>query len=893
MKGKLKKSVAAAAAAMMLLALLGSTAVYAASDTTVLYEKTEKQEITAGLTYEKSTRLYKSGWLDVYVLTLDATNTDLSLEVLEDVDTYGAKATVEELAKDNGVIAAVNGDFFGSGSLKSSMGQVADDGSMKAAQNYYNGSSWQYAGLYLDSSGTPFIDYVKTTLSFVNSSSVAMTLGAKNKVTDFSKPVYFDTSAIASTASIDAKYSSLTKMVVTDGVVTYISSPGETVQVPENGFIIVMNASSREYYISYYPVGTKVNFYEDENFYIRPQKNISDIVFGISGGGEVLRNGEIVQYGYAVSASSHQPRTLVGVNKDKTKIYLVCIDGRKNGKGATNYECGAILKEYGVYDAIHMDGGGSTTMAVQQNGDSEVSVVNVPSEGTQRSVANGIGIKANGRAGTAVMITAQVADSDDNILFNGFGSEIKASVYDGQLNKMNVTPQYSSSLKGTWSGSTFTPDETGDGTITVSYGDVSKTIDVTVLKGVAGLSAQAASYALTAGQKTALTASAINPEGYTLEMPSGDISWSVDSSGVGHIDGGYFVADKDGICTVTAASEKYGVSGQLRISVGKKYVAINSFEGPRTISAVYYPSSGSTISGGGAIDSTVSKDGTSSLRIDYSFEADKVTTQCVYASLEKNEIPFPAGVSEFEIWYKGDGSGNALKAVINYGSSQSADVTIADSMTSTEWKQATVELPSGATDNVRLEKIYVASYGTDGRAVKGSVYVDYITAQAVVGESGGSLSTSSTDYMAADLDKLSGSYTSLSSTAPTQNVYTNNTSGDFTVLTLGVTSGSLTTNNSNQWSYIQEVMSSSYAAKNLIIKLSVNPWTGITDIRERSALHDLLKTAERKHDKNVVVLYPGTKNATEIKDGIRYISVASSSGIDFKGSSEELYYEFK
>ena len=124
MKGKTKRLITIAVVSIMLLTAFGSAAAFA--DTAVLYQKSEKQDITAGLTYEKSTRLYKSGWLDVYVLTMDASNTDLSLEVLEDVNTYGAKSTVEKLAKDNGVIAAVNGDFFGSGSLKSSMGNVAE-----------------------------------------------------------------------------------------------------------------------------------------------------------------------------------------------------------------------------------------------------------------------------------------------------------------------------------------------------------------------------------------------------------------------------------------------------------------------------------------------------------------------------------------------------------------------------------------------------------------------------------------------------------------------------------------------------------------------------------------------------------------------------------------------
>ena len=69
---------------------------------------------------------------------------------------------------------------------------------------------------------------------------------------------------------------------------------------------------------------------------------------------------------------------MVGVNKDKSKIYIVCIDGRKNGIGATHAEAAKIMKEYGAYDAIHFDGGGSTTMVVQKEGTTSPSVVNVP-----------------------------------------------------------------------------------------------------------------------------------------------------------------------------------------------------------------------------------------------------------------------------------------------------------------------------------------------------------------------------------------------------------------------------------------------------------------------------------------------------------------------------------
>ena len=45
------------------------------------------------------------------------------------------------------------------------------------------------------------------------------------------------------------------------------------------------------------------------------------------------------------------------------------------------------MLEQGCYNAIHLDGGGSTTMVINDGG---LKVANSPSDGAQRSLANGI-----------------------------------------------------------------------------------------------------------------------------------------------------------------------------------------------------------------------------------------------------------------------------------------------------------------------------------------------------------------------------------------------------------------------------------------------------------------------------------------------------------------------
>ena len=129
------------------------------ADSNLLYVDKETQTITDSLIYEKSERLYKSGWKDVHVLTVDLTNPNVDIEILDSVTEHGLKKNVESLVKENNAIAGINADFFGSGNPGSSMGQIIVDGNVNEAQNYYNASSNSYAGIFLDKYGNAFLTH--------------------------------------------------------------------------------------------------------------------------------------------------------------------------------------------------------------------------------------------------------------------------------------------------------------------------------------------------------------------------------------------------------------------------------------------------------------------------------------------------------------------------------------------------------------------------------------------------------------------------------------------------------------------------------------------------------------------------------------------------------------
>ncbi len=87
--------------------------------------------------------------------------------------------------------------------------------------------------------------------------------------------------------------------------------------------------------------------------------------------------------------TSPSPMTAIGVKKDGTVI-LLAVDGRQPGysNGLSVKQLAQLMLEHGCYNAIHLDGGGSTTMVV--NRQEKLQVVNRPSGGSQRKIANGV-----------------------------------------------------------------------------------------------------------------------------------------------------------------------------------------------------------------------------------------------------------------------------------------------------------------------------------------------------------------------------------------------------------------------------------------------------------------------------------------------------------------------
>jgi hypothetical protein len=84
--------------------------------------------------------------------------------------------------------------------------------------------------------------------------------------------------------------------------------------------------------------------------------------------------------------TTRHPRTGVGFSRDSTTLYLVAVDGRQQrSAGMTIAEFAETMRALGAYQAVNLDGGGSTTVVIRD------SVVNSPSDATgERAVGNAL-----------------------------------------------------------------------------------------------------------------------------------------------------------------------------------------------------------------------------------------------------------------------------------------------------------------------------------------------------------------------------------------------------------------------------------------------------------------------------------------------------------------------
>lgn len=143
-----------------------------------------------------------------------------------------------------------------------------------------------------------------------------------------------------------------------------------------------------------------VTVYISENNRVSFEEPIDEMYNAISGNIMLIENGRPVTFHEENSyLSQRHPRTVLATDESGNTLILILIDGRQPNYsiGVTIAELIEIASEYGSYNALNLDGGGSVTLVIEgKNG--EPVVLNSPIHsripGLERPIANHLGVYA-------------------------------------------------------------------------------------------------------------------------------------------------------------------------------------------------------------------------------------------------------------------------------------------------------------------------------------------------------------------------------------------------------------------------------------------------------------------------------------------------------------------
>jgi exopolysaccharide biosynthesis protein len=107
-----------------------------------------------------------------------------------------------------------------------------------------------------------------------------------------------------------------------------------------------------------------------------------------------LKNEQGTTDGVGGSNSIRHPRTCAGVSKDGNTLILMVVDGRAPAYAAgMNWkELARQMADLGSYNAVNLDGGGSSTFVLRDPATGKLHIENSPSDKKERSVANAVGV---------------------------------------------------------------------------------------------------------------------------------------------------------------------------------------------------------------------------------------------------------------------------------------------------------------------------------------------------------------------------------------------------------------------------------------------------------------------------------------------------------------------
>ena len=930
---------------LVIIALLIGVGCISSTYASILHSIKSEEVITKGATHINEKLLTDKGWRNVNILKIDLADSNILVKPMESA-TGLERQNILQMVQESGAVAGVNADYFDMGSTNSpSLGMLIENGNLLHAYN----SSFSSLGInknmatfMIDQSNLPSMAYYGVKVNISADGILVGEAGTKNIVpTSVKKPVILDRKYYETTNDIVVKHPTLYTIVVENGQVTYHSQSGESVTIPDNGYVILVPEDTANMYYTSLPIGALVSI--DETLYLNNGLTtaVSNMKLGIGGSGIIMKNGEAYTGGaHAVTPTADVARTVVASVKGTNEILLVTVDKTSEYVGINQSELIELLKRYNVQDAMYFDGGGSTTFVARNEGELSPSLQNHPTGGEQRKVINGVGVYSASQTGNLanlkIMPTSLDAFVGETVSFTVKGTDENNNPVPIDASEVTYTL---ASGEGHFSGNIFTPTKAGSSLVVASCKGVEVGIELNVEEAPKGLQIEPSLLQIDANSTKSFQVYGINSKGNKVPLSSDKLTWTSHEPSISVSQG---MVSSQGECIGKITADYKGIKSEAGVVVGKTTIAVDSLE---TNSAKW---GGDTNEVKGSVfpcDNPV-YEGSRSLKMTYTFSAS--TNKQVAYTVFDIPIPVREDASRVNMWLYGKGQGHAAKIEMVDNTGKTYYLKLTDNINFSGWKFVSAIIPDEAVLPAKVTKFYTYANVVNEKLTT-AVYIDHISVTRGFRNSAGIaaradylfdpfykeslgapignqyiinvVGATRSDSMLLNSESISdmskklaegasvvvkastkNSQLSLNTSQYTYaNTYEDATYKNTKIIMIGTGSGGIRTTDTAGWSKAKASIESSSEAKNIILIMSLNPLTQFSDAKEGKAFHDYLVETKKQTGQNIFVVYAGGKEPeVRIEEGIRYIrtngidvttdSYKEGSFIKFKMDGDAVYY---
>lgn len=510
------------------------------------------------------------------------------------------------------------------------------------------------------------------------------------------------------------------------GKVTAIRPYGQhtSAAIPKNGYVISAQSTEEVDKIRDLKVGSTVDLRIDVD------AGWQDAKFMLASGPLLVQNGKasLTMDPNSTKAAVPTARTAVATDKSGDNAYFVTVDSGVSGasSGMNLKEFADYLVSIGAYNAINLDGGGSTAMVARKQGDVYPTLVNRPSAGSERAISAILEAISTAPYGQAVQ--AKVTQAEDGVI--GVGASVGFKVSDvldeyynvvGKGDPSKLVLESVSNGVGKIENNRVVGVKAGTGTVTAKYDKARVTIPVTVTDTVEKLVAEPTEIRVGPGETAKLKVNGINNKQKVIFNPEA-VKWTV-SGNLGTVENGVFKAGKtNGSGTITGTFGSAKVS--IPVTVSSAPLLLGSFESTAGLKAEGVRAAASI--------STETKvqpvDKQGSVKLAYDFTKFKEGTSAAYM-VWNNGFRIPAHPEKIGLAVYGDGRDHWLRGSLTGadGKEFTVDFTGNGELDWTGWKYVEAKIPSSAVAPFTLNKIYVAETSSSKKD-KGYVLLDQLQA---------------------------------------------------------------------------------------------------------------------------------------------------------------------